>query len=159
MTSREFGAFLIRYAAMMGACVWVGGFMFYGGVVVPILDEALGSTDAGMITREVTDGLNLVGAATLAAWAVLVVVEWRRGPRWAVWSRCALVAASASALAALFVLHNVMDAHLDERGLGGFRPLHRQYLVISTAQWGANLLILALGLGIGTGLGRASRSD
>src|SRR5690349_4032594 len=52
---------IVRFAALVAMCAWLGGFMFYGGAVVPILDEALGSFDAGQITRRVTDRLNLVG--------------------------------------------------------------------------------------------------
>ena len=62
---------LRRWLVVLSLMFWQGGFMFYGGVVVPVGSEVLGSdTDQGWITRKVTDYLNAAGAVALAVWGV-----------------------------------------------------------------------------------------
>ena len=135
---------VLRFVALVAMCVWLGGFMFYGGAVVPIMDEALGRFEAGMITRVVTNRLNLVGGFTVAIWLLLITVEWLDSPRSPRLGRSAAFLVSASLLVALIVLHGTMDRHLDTIGTYNFKPLHRMYLMISTVQWLMNLAILGL---------------
>ncbi len=129
--------------------VWVGGFMFYGGAVVPILNDALGPHDSGMITRRVTNILNAVGLVAIFSSTALAWAERRTGPRWAIRTRTVLLILTALCLVALAALHLIMDDHLD-RGLPGFRRWHRIYLRVSTAQWIFNLGLLAVCLAIWT---------
>ena len=63
--------------------------------------------------------------------------------------------ASTLCLAALVVLHGVMDAKLDSGRLSGFYSWHRAYLWISTVQWLANLVLL---LTAGSTLNRSGES-
>ena len=141
--------FVSRYLALVGMMVWVGGFMFYGGAVVAILDDALGSHDAGMLTRRVTNILNAIGVAVILWAIVLAWFERQTGPLWAIQIRIALLILTMLLLVGLCVLHVIMDNHLD-RGLPGFRRLHRAYLGVSTAQWIVNLGLLAVYLKIWT---------
>jgi Domain of unknown function (DUF4149) len=136
--------FLCRFVALVGMVVWVGGFMFYGGVVVPILDEALGSHDAGMLTRRVTNSLNAIGMVVVLWSFLLAWLERRTGTRRTRATRIALLIATALSLAALAILHIIMDNHLDRYGLRGFRIWHRRYLMVSTGQWIVNLGLLAV---------------
>jgi hypothetical protein len=125
---------------------WVGGFMFYGGAVVSILEDALGRFEAGMITRRVTVALNGVGIATVCLWLCLVWFERGDGPRRIRLARSWSLGLSTASLVLLIVLHAMMSRHLDERGTSGFRPWHRAYLLVSTLQWVFNLAILASSL-------------
>jgi len=123
---------------------WQGGFTFYSAVVVPIGGSVLRSEPTqGFITREVTEFMNLAGVVALAIWAWEMSAEplSRRLFSWALWLVMAAV------LAALFWLHVRMDAHLDPDELrihnrSGFRTLHRAYLILSTVQWVAALVLL-----------------
>ncbi len=116
---------------------WQGGFMFYGGVVIGVGAEVLGGDfEQGMITRHVTDWLNLIGALVLLGWIGDLIVERRFCliRRWAAWLFLA------ATLAALAWLHLQMEAHIDtERsrliGRPAFDDLHAWYLRISTVQW------------------------
>ena len=69
--------------------------------------------------------------------------------------RHAPLAVSTLCLAALVVLHGVMDAKLDSGRLSGFYSWHRAYLWISTVQWLANLVLL---LTAGSTLNRSGES-
>jgi hypothetical protein len=116
---------------------WQGGFLFYGAIVVTVGSEVLGNDFAqGLITRRVTDRLNLVGALVLMAWIGDLVVEPRycRKWRWAAWLFLLIT------LGGLAWLHQQMEEHIDlehsrliERD--AFHHLHRWYLRISTVQW------------------------
>lgn len=140
---------LSRYLALVGMMVWVGGFMFYGGVVVSILDDALGAHDAGMVTRRVTNVLNAIGLIVILWSIVLAWSERRMGPRWAVQTRTLLLILTTLCLAALAGLHLIIDHHLDH-DLPGFRRWHRIYLRVSTAQWIVNLGLIAVTFAIWT---------
>ena len=122
---------------------WQGGFMFYGGVVVPVGTSVLGSdTDQGFITRSVTNYLNLAGAVALAVWTW----DMASGPRacrhfrWSLWCFLAVT------LGLLAVIHAKMDGILDVETMRvldrpAFRFLHRWYLAISTAQWAVTVVL------------------
>jgi hypothetical protein len=58
--------------------------------------------------------------------------------------RVTLLALTTGFLACLVVLHGVMDAKLAESGTRGFYPLHRAYLLVSTAQWLVNLGLIGV---------------
>jgi len=116
--------------------------------VVPIGGSVLGSEfEQGLITRHVTDYLNAAGAVALVLWAWELAVErggraTLRPARWPLWVFLA------AALAALVWLHLRMDAHFDPdeplvHNRPAFRTLHRIYLIVSTAQWAASMLLLA----------------
>jgi len=151
------GRFVSRFAASVAMAAWVGGFMVYGGLVVTILEDALGRYEAGMITRRVTVGLNVIGMVAVAACSGLAWVERREGTRIERWIRLALLTLSAGSLILLVGLHWEMDRRLDATGLRGFRPWHRAYLMVSTVQWLANLVLIGLTIRIWTD--RSSRKD
>ena len=54
--------------AIAALAVWLGGLVFYATLVIPAGAEVLGGHTAfGFVTREVTNRLNLLGSAVLAA--------------------------------------------------------------------------------------------
>ena len=62
-----------RMVLLVSLMFWQGGFMFYGGVVVPVGGRILGSeTRQGFITQSVTNYLNLAGArsASSCGWSI-----------------------------------------------------------------------------------------
>lgn len=138
--------FGLRWLCLLAWSVWVGGFMFYGGVVVPILHEAVGNLEGGAITREVTLGLNGLGALTLLLWWLDLALEARRAPVWLFGLRVGTLGLMTGLWALLVVLHAVMAARLDAGAMTRFYPLHRLYLGTSTLQWLASLVQLACGL-------------
>jgi hypothetical protein len=137
---------IARFAALVGMTVWVGGFMFYGGIVIPILHEFMTESEAGEITRRVTDALNLCGLATVVLWCVLLVWERRLGSAGIRRLRIAAFGSSALLLVAQAVVHRILDARLDAGRFHGFYPIHRIYIGGSTLQWGLNLAVLYLSL-------------
>lgn len=135
--------FLRRLALFMTLMFWQGGFMFYGGVVVPVGTAVLGSdADQGFITRSVTNYLNLAGAVALAVWAWDIA----SGPRAGRSLRGSLWCVLAATLGLLAVLHVRMDGYLDAEAMRvldrpAFRVLHHWYLTTSTAQWVVCILL------------------
>lgn len=129
-----------RWLLMWALFFWQGGFMFYGGVVVPIGSAVLGSErEQGFITRQVTNYINLAGAVALAVWA-WDLAAGRGGScvgrrlRWAIWAGLVL------SLAVLAWLHPQLDRLLKPEDAvilnrRAFRALHERYLIVSTVQW------------------------
>jgi hypothetical protein len=140
-----------RFLVIAALVFWQGGFTFYAAVVVPIGAEVLEShTKQGFITRQVSNWLNVAGAAglLLLAWDMAVcrdAVRWRGGLRWAAWSVALLT------LGALAVLHLRLDELLEPEQMRilereQYRDLHRIYLWTSTIQWAAIVVWLLVTL-------------
>jgi hypothetical protein len=142
---------LRRFLVLAALMFWTGGFTFYAAVVVPVGAEVLGShREQGYITQQVTNYMNLSGAAALPllAWDAAAARDpsrWRRRVRWLTWL------GMVSTLAVLAWLHPQLDSllGLDEVTVfnaSAFRPLHRTYLWTSTIQWGFAVLYTALAI-------------
>lgn len=134
-----------RVLALVAFAFWQGGFTFYTAVVVPTGTEVLGSAVAqGFITRQVTRWINVAGPAALVflTWDAIATRSVRR-------TRLLMCLLLAAGVVTLMILHPQLDRMLDaerERVLdrSAFRPVHRMYLWVSTAQWCAGVGYLAL---------------
>jgi len=144
-----------RFCVLAALMFWQGGFTFYAAVVVPIGQENLGHQDQGiLITREVTNYLNLSGAAALLLLAWDLVESADRSKR-RIWCRWFGWAGMLGILLALMWLHPRLDRLLDLEARGfvssdahrAFRALHRLYLWLSTVQWACALGFAAVTLG------------
>lgn len=128
---------------------WQGGFMFYGGVVVPVGGRILESeTKQGFITQSVTNYLNLAGAVCLVLWLEHLWHERRIGVsklEWGSWGFAVLF------LIVLAGVHAQMDqilniestSILDPHRFDGF---HKMYIGTSSLQWLATLVMLFLAM-------------
>jgi hypothetical protein len=135
-----------RFLVLQALLLWQGGFLFYSTFVVPAGTEVLGSAAAqGAITARVTDALNACGVVGLAfaAWDLARGRDpdrRRTAARWWCWSLAAVTQL------ALVCLHELLESFMDPGRThvvvgSSFRPVHRAYLWVSTAQW---LVCLAL---------------
>jgi NAD/NADP transhydrogenase beta subunit len=131
--SRRSARRLVRAGARLALAVWLGGFTFYGGVVVPIYHRHFTTMEVGLASRDVTDALNALGLVALVLLALDAARDRRRG---------LLVALAAALLAALVGLHEIMDARIDAGAFGRFYPLHRAYLTVHTALWAVQVVLL-----------------
>jgi hypothetical protein len=143
-----------RFLAMAALIVWQGGFIFYAAVVVPLSTSVLGSSlRQGVITRRVTETMNVCGVFALAlmAWEL----GTSRDPRIIRHrTRVALFVLMGVAAVMLFRLHGSLGALFDDSDFTdptiidrrAFRPLHRIYLWTSTVQWGCAVVYLLLTL-------------
>jgi hypothetical protein len=140
-----------RFLLILSLLFWQGGFMFYGGVVVPVGGRILGSeTEQGFITQSVTNYLNLAGAVCLLTWGLVLWIDRPHAPRlrvasWTLW--VGLV----SGLAVLALVHLRMERLLDFESRSvleqdHFGWLHGAYIATSSAQWLASLILLGLTL-------------
>jgi hypothetical protein len=140
---------LRRFLALAALCFWQGGFTFYSSVVVPLGQQLNGPTPQGFLTREVTNYLNLAGFAALPllAWELAAARDPRPARRALRWGLGVVLVAT---LAALYLLHRHLDAMMDLETLRvdrrSFRPSHRLYLWVSTAQWACAVGYLLLTL-------------
>jgi hypothetical protein len=143
--SRPLVRFALRWLATLGMAVWLGGFTFYGGVVVPVLHERFDSLEVGNTTRVVTDALNAIGLVAVLLWWLWALLDhpFTAGP----WPRrfgFVLLGATSALLGVLFALHSIMDERLDAGRMGSFYPLHRVYPLVSTVQWAVNVALVGL---------------
>jgi hypothetical protein len=128
---------------------WQGGFMFYGGVVVPVGARILGSErEQGFITQSVTNYLNLAGAVCLILFLEHLWHDRRRGVsklEWVFWSFAVV------SLVVLAVIHRQMDQIVNAETSSIFDPdrfgrFHKMYIGTSSLQWVASLAMLFLTL-------------
>lgn len=105
--------------------------------------DRLRSLDTGYVTQRVTDFLNASGGVAVLVWWAALWAERSLGSLRVRRLRLGFLAGATLLLVVLIVLHRVMDARLEAGSLRGFYPLHRAYLVASTAQWFLNLGLLA----------------
>lgn len=144
-----------RVLSLLGLALWVGGFTFYSAVVIPALHETIGSVEGGFVTQNVTNSLNTIGVAVLAACSLAIALEPASARSRGRILRIVLLVTSAVLLVLLIIWHRRMDQHLDSTGLRSFYSLHRVYLVASTAQWLANVALLICFTWDGAGSGGA----
>ncbi len=148
---RGLGTLARRWIVLWAILFWQGGFMFYGGVVVPVGGKVLGSDrEQGFVTAEVTNYLNLAGAVALGFWLWDILAE--RGPSpLARRLRLGLWAALAVSLLVLVWQHAQLDRLIDPAASaihdrGRFGLFHSLYLFVSTVQWMGCLGLSALTL-------------
>lgn len=131
---------LCRFLIMATVVVWLGGFTFYAAVVIPTAHHVLGThLEAGFITQQVTQWLNLSGGLSVLALAANLWRAKRSGvsglrPLVITWILLLLT------LSGLLVLHPHLDSFLDvtEHEISrrpDFYAWHRTYLIIATMQW------------------------
>lgn len=139
----QFGGFVLLVTILF----WQGGFMFYGGVVVPVGSTVLGSdTQQGFITQAVTNYLNLAGFVCLTAWAVSLWRERTQGVTKLEW---VLLCFNTLLLISLVLIHREMDLRLDTQTTSVTDPIrfgwgHKAYIGTSSLQWLTSLLMLHL---------------
>jgi hypothetical protein len=139
-----------RFLVLAALMFWQGGFIFYAAVVVPIGQQVLRPpVSQGVITRRVTNYLNLAGAIALVPllWDGAVSGDrsaWRRLLRSLTWAGMAIT------LGLLAWLHVRMDSLLDQISqpvdTAAFHGLHRVYLWVQTGQWCLALVYAVLAL-------------
>jgi hypothetical protein len=135
-----------RFLVASALGLWLGGFTFYSAVVILVGTDVLGDhRQVGFITQRVSNWLNLIGAIALmlALWNMVAI--WPTSARWKRSLLALAWLAMAISLAALLPLHRSLDGVLnaDSQEIASYEEflwLHRAYLAISTAQWGAGLV-------------------
>lgn len=142
----RWGRWVLRAAVALAMSAWVGGLLVYGALVLPRLHAAFGVPRTAPVTRQVTLGLNGLGAVAIGlGWAALWG-ERRAGGGAGCRALAALLGLSTALLALQWGLHGAMSRRMELRqtGVAGFDPLHRYYLAASLVQWFANLGLIAL---------------
>lgn len=133
-----------RFLVLAALMFWHGGFTFYSSVVIPVGQKVLGShRQQALVTQSVTNYLNLAGAVALALWAWDIAgthdSDRRRRVRWGLWVLLVVT------LGLLVWLHVPLDREMipDLRTLdeSQFRQLHGWYLIVSTVQWAAGVIL------------------
>jgi hypothetical protein len=137
---------VLRFLCVFSLSIWVGGFSFYSAVVIPVLHESFGSLDTGYVTQRVTDYINAAGGVAVALWWLSAWADRSAGAALARRGRLGLLFTTTVILLGLIGLHGVMDGRLESGSLRGFYPLHRIYLIASTAQWFVNSGLMAVAL-------------
>jgi hypothetical protein len=137
-----------QFLLIISLMFWQGGFMFYGGVVVPVGSRVLDSDlQQGFITQSVTHYLNLAGLVCLAIWAE----HFWNDRQWVSKIEWGLLAMEFVFLMALVGVHVAMDQVLDARTTNVINPArfgvgHKLYIGISSLQWMFGLFLLLLSL-------------
>jgi hypothetical protein len=135
-----------RTLVLLALMFWLGGFMFYGAVVVPIVRAKLeGMPERSTITQRVTGWINLSG--TLAVLVMFVdayaSTVRRNRARWIAWVCMTLP------LPVLVWLHSRLSQQMADplfytKSLATFQPWHQAYLILNSLQWLAAVIFTVL---------------
>lgn len=139
---------LRRFLVVLALMGWLGGFMFYGGVTVPVVRATLeGMPERSLITQRVTAWMNLLGTLALIPLFADVYASPlpRRRGRWVAWLLMAVP------MPALVWLHRVMSRQMAAPGFHDADPTaflnwHRAYLLLNTLQWAGGMAFTWLAL-------------
>src|SRR5438105_223696 len=106
MALRRYCSTARRFLVATSTGLWLGGFTFYGAVVIHVGAEVLGDhRPVGFITQEVSQWLNVAGAVALAALLWNMAADWGLQPRLRKLALAATWTAMAAGLLALVVIH------------------------------------------------------
>jgi hypothetical protein len=141
---------LRRFLWVAAFAFWMGGFSFYGGVVITVGARVVagGEGEFGFVTRQVTHWLNLIGGVALGVFLVSMLLDWTVLPRLGRWAVATVWVGLALLHAGLIAIHPAMDALLDPATLNihdrsRFHRLHKAYILLSSLQWAGCLVFLA----------------
>ena len=146
---------LLRFLWIACFAFWMGGFSFYGGVVVTVGSQVVagGESEFGFVTQRVTSWLNVTGIVSIAWFMICAWIDWQDSKqlRWVhrMIFLCLMLIAIGQAI--LWVDHAMMDRKLDAEQHAilvktAFRTGHKIYILTSTVIWGLCLALLALTL-------------
>jgi hypothetical protein len=135
---------ILRFFCLATLTIWVGGLAFSEGAFFPILGTILAERERLAVAQQVTDSLNVVGAAALALWWLNASIENRLCPFWARRARLWLLIATTTLLIGLVILHRLMDLPLEAGDTTAFYGLLWIYLVGSAIQWVINLGLIMI---------------
>ena len=145
-TDSESMTILRRFLVLAALMFWQGGFMFYGAVVVPITRARL--AEPSLITRDVTQWMNLVGTLAVLLLFVDVWAGERSVKRW----RWVTWLGMAAPLPLLVWMHVKMSSQMalpefSRSSMTSFLgSWHRLYLIVNTFQWLAGMAFTVLSL-------------
>jgi hypothetical protein len=128
-----------RIAVLAAFCFWMGGFVFYAGVVVPIARRTLNPpTQQAFITNQVSVVIHLAGALALVLMFADSQTACDPHPRRVRWRRglCLLLTAAHGLLVwAHWQISGQLDAGTGSIGPAeNWYPFHRVYLLTATVQ-------------------------
>jgi len=137
-----------RFLVVLALMFWMGGFMFYGAVVVPTNRiELKDMPQRGTITQHVTEWMNFAGTLALLVLFVDTYASAAGSQRWR-W-----VCWAGMVIPHLFLiwLHRELTKQMSAPGfhqsdIKGFLIWHRVYLITNTVQWFAGMVFLGLTL-------------
>ncbi|HEV3145026.1 MAG TPA: hypothetical protein VGZ47_14135 [Gemmataceae bacterium] len=137
-----------RFLVVLALMFWMGGFMFYGAVVVPTNRvELKDMPERGTITQKVTEWMNLAGTLALLVFFADIYASPVGLQRWR-W-----IAWAGMLIPHLFLiwLHHELTKQMSAPGfhqspMHSFLIWHRVYLITNTVQWFAGMVFLAMTL-------------
>ena len=123
------------FAAVVAFALWWGGLTVYASIVVPVGTEVFSPTEQGFVTQRVTHWINVLAAVWLASSYVGTKLDRQLTALWCI---------QLVLLTTLVPLHWWLDGMLNPSSLSvtdgdQFYEVHRLYLWLTTAQWGAGL--------------------
>src|SRR5262249_10459368 len=121
-----------RFLVLVALMFWLGGLMFYGAVVVPIVRAQLIGPERSLITQRVTGWINFAGTIAILLMFAEVWAASASRWRWLAWAGMAL-----PQLAVIWLhreLSHQMTAGLHRTESAGFLVWHGIYLACNTVQ-------------------------
>ena len=126
-----------RFAALGSLGLWVGGTTLYTGFVIRIGHRLIPGGKFGLVTRDVTGVIQIIGVVTLSVLLLNLVADGRASGRLTRWLAASSWAVGALTLVAQFMIRSTLLGLMDSPSGDRFESAHERYEMMTAIQWGA----------------------
>lgn len=129
-----------RLAVLCALGLWIGGTTLYTAFVIRIGHRVIPGGKFGLVTRDVTGVIQVIGIIALLVLLGDLLACWRTSSRPVRWGSAGTWTVCALTLGAQFALRSTLLGLMDSPARDRFESAHESYEMMTAIQWGAAMV-------------------